>query len=281
MNSAISAFQPMTKPALQRALSTTALGRAIHVLDETSSTNSIAADLAQQGAPHGAVVIAEAQSVGRGRLGRPWHSPHGKNLYCSILLRPTQLPDHAASFLSWIPLLSAAAVARTIQVMAALRPSLKWPNDVLIVHRKIAGLLCESSGVGTPNACVIVGIGLNINERADEFPIDLRDQVTSMAIEAGRPFDRTAVLAALLSELEIRYELLVSGKPADVIDEYRMRCATIGQQVRIALGGDEVIDGLAHSIAADGSLRILRDRQTEGSRENFVDIRAGDVVHVR
>jgi BirA family biotin operon repressor/biotin-[acetyl-CoA-carboxylase] ligase len=136
--------------------------------------------------------------------------------------------------------------------------------------------------VGTPNASVVVGIGMNVNVRAEGFPTELREQATSMAIEAGQPFDRAAVLAALLSELEIRYETLVSGKPADLIDEYRMRCSTIGQRIRVELSKDEIIEGLAHSIGADGSLRIVRNESSgEPGTGESVEVRAGDVIHVR
>ncbi|MGH7233441.1 MAG: biotin--[acetyl-CoA-carboxylase] ligase [Nitrospiraceae bacterium] len=282
MNSAAAAFQPLTSRIIKTALSTKVLGRMLHVLDETPSTNSLAADLAQQGAPHGTVVVAEAQSAGRGRLGRRWHSPHGKNLYCSIILRPLSPPDQLPSLLSWIPLISAIAAARTIQAIAALRPSLKWPNDVLIGSRKIAGLLCESSGAGTATPFIVVGVGLNVNTRADTFPEEIRNLATSLVIETGRPFDRTAVLATLLSELEIRYDMLVAGGLPDLIDEYRMRCSTIGQRVRVSLAGEETVEGLAESINPDGSLRIKPERPQDRSQgRSWLDVRAGDVVHLR
>jgi BirA family biotin operon repressor/biotin-[acetyl-CoA-carboxylase] ligase len=234
------------------ALCTNTLGRSLHILDETFSTNTTALALAQDGAPDGTVVIAEAQTLGRGRLGRPWHSPPGKNLYCSIVLRRTWPPGQVSTWLSWVPLLSAAAVSRAIQVIAALRPSLKWPNDILIEHRKVGGLLCESSGAGTANFFVIVGIGVNVNMWRDTFPDDLRDSATSLAAEAGRPFDRAVLLATLLSELEVRYEAFFSGATLDIRHEYGLRCSTIGQRVRVDMANGESIEGRADSIGEDG-----------------------------
>lgn len=282
MKSAVSAFQPLTTDAIRAALSTNIFGRMLHLLDEVSSTNTVAAGLAQDGAPHGTVIVAEAQSAGRGRLGRQWHSPPGKNLYCSIILRPHPLPDQLPLWLSWIPLLCAVAAARTVQVVATLHPSVKWPNDIFVGPRKVGGLLCESSGAGTSSIFVLVGIGLNVNIRTHDFPETLRDHATSMAIEANRPFDRISVLSTLLSELEIRYETLVSGHLADLVDEYRMRCSTLGRWVRISLVGNDTLEGLAESIAGDGSLRIARGGSSAGLHgEGIVHVRAGDVVHLR
>lgn len=276
------AFQAITVQAVQAALSTKTLGRALHLLGETSSTNTIAVALAQGGAPDGTVVIAESQTAGRGRLGRQWHSPPGKNLYCSIILRAVPTPDRVAQWLSWVPLISAMATARAIQVRNALRPSVKWPNDILIGRRKVAGLLCESGGWGTPLAFVVVGIGINVNSHPETFPPNLRELATSMAAEAGRPFDRAALLATLLSELEIRCETFLLGRPTDVMQEYLARCSTLGQRVRVNLASGHSVEGWAETIAPDGSLRIIREGAPDGSYDgSVVDIRAGDVVHLR
>ncbi len=269
------AFQPLNAQGIQRALSTQSFGRTLHVLEEVTSTNTAAATLAQESAPHGTVVVAESQTAGRGRLGRHWHSPSGKNLYCSVLLRTMPTREQQPLWLSWIPLIAALAVGRAVQVVANLKPSVKWPNDILIGNRKLGGILCESSGVGTAHATVIVGIGLNVNIRRDEFPDELREIATSLAIESQRPCDRTALLATLLAELETRYESFLAGNHGDILKEYMLRCSTIGRRVRIELAHGEQMDGTAESIQTDGSLRIIRDDRTT------VDIRAGDVIHLR
>ena len=282
MSSSVSAFQPLTSQAITMALCTKTLGRSLHLLEDTPSTNSTAMSLAQDGAPDGTVVLADAQTSGRGRLGRPWYSPPGKNLYCSIILRRAMPSDQVSRWLSWVPLLSAVAVARSIQVTSGLRPSLKWPNDILIEQRKVGGLLCESSGMATANSFVIVGIGLNVNMWRDAFPADLRDLATSLAAEAGRPFDRAVLLAALLSELELRYEAFLSGT-TDIQQEYELRCATIGQRVRVGIDTEsDCIEGQAVSIGEDGSLQVMVDNpQDPFTRRTPIAIRAGDVVHVR
>lgn len=282
MSSSVSAFQPVTSQAVTKALCTNTLGRSLHILEQTPSTNSAALTLAQDGAPDGTVVVAEAQTLGRGRLGRQWYSPPGKNLYCSIILRRSMSPDFVLRWLSWVPLLSAVAVARTIQVISALRPSLKWPNDILLEHRKVGGLLCESGGTGTANAFVIVGIGLNVNMWRDSFPEDLRHLATSLAAEAGRPFDRAILLATLLSELELRYDAFFSGAGLDIKREYELRCASIGQRVRVDMANGECIEGQADSIGDDGSLQVtVEPPHGQSKRGAVVAIRAGDVIHVR
>lgn len=268
-------FQPLNAQNIQRALSTKTFGRTLHVLDEVASTNTAAAALAQEGAPHGAAVVAESQTAGRGRLGRHWHSPSGKNLYCSVLLRAMPAREQQLLWLSWIPLIAALAVGRAVQVVANLKPSVKWPNDILTGNRKLGGVLCESSGVGTAHATVIVGIGVNVNIRRDEFPEELREIATSLAIEARQLFDRAALLAALLAELETRCESFLAGNHGDILEEYMLRCSTIGRRVRIELAHGEPMDGTAESVRPDGSLRIVRNDRTT------VDIRAGDVIHLQ
>jgi len=273
------AFQPLTAQTIQRALSTKTFGRTLHVLDEVSSTNSQAAALVQQGAPHGTVVVAETQTAGRGRLGRHWYSPPGKNLYGSLILRTMPARGQQTLWLSWIPLIAALAASRAVQVVANLKPVVKWPNDILIGHRKLGGVLCESSGLGTSHAAVIVGIGLNVNVLHDDFPHELRETATSLTIEAQRPFDRAALLAALLSEMESRCESFLAGAHADILKEYVLRCGTLGRRVIVELAHGEHVDGTADSVLPDGSLRVTRTGAD--GRPQTLDIRAGDVTHLR
>ena len=269
------AFHPLNAHSIQRALSTHTFGRTLHVLEEVASTNTAAAALAQNNAPHGTVVVAETQTAGRGRLGRHWHSPSGKNLYCSVLLRTMPAREQQPHWLSWIPLIAALAVSRTVQTVTGLKPSVKWPNDILLGNRKLGGILCESSGVGTARASVIVGIGLNVNLREGEFPDELHSIATSLVIEARQPFDRAALLATLLLELETRCESFLAGNHGDILKEYMLRCSTVGQRIRVELAHGEQMDGAADSIQTDGSLRVIRDDRTT------VDIRTGDVVYLR
>src|SRR6185436_18214620 len=160
-------FTPLTTEAIAPLLRSATYGRTLHILPVTASTNSEAMALAQRGAADGTVVLAEEQTAGKGRLGRRWHSPPGENLYCSIIMRHQTGVSGLSSWLSWVPLQSALAVAQAIQKAAALTPQLKWPNDILIGSRKLGGLLCESGPAGPSGTCVVVGIGLNVNSRPE------------------------------------------------------------------------------------------------------------------
>jgi BirA family biotin operon repressor/biotin-[acetyl-CoA-carboxylase] ligase len=279
---ASAAFQALTAQSVQQALSTKAFGRTLHLLEGTSSTNTVAMTLGQEGASHGTVVVAETQTAGRGRSGRQWYSPAGKNLYCSVVLRSMPSPDQLTLWLSWIPLIAGLATARAVQTSAALQPSVKWPNDILVGTRKLGGTLCESTGLGSAHPFVVVGIGLNVNLLEHEFPDDLRELATSMAIEADRPFDRAAVLAALLLELETRCDAFLAGQHRDLMNEYVLRCSTVGRQVCIDLAHGERVEGYADSISPDGSLRVVQGgRSSRPGGGSTVNVRAGDVTHVR
>lgn len=248
----------------------------MHLHAEVDSTNRVLAALAQQGAPEGTVVVAEAQTAGRGRFGRTWLSPGGLNLYTSILLnRP--LP---AATLTWIPLLAAVAVARAVQDRTGLRAALKWPNDVLVIRggvgRKLAGILVDAIGTGaTSGRALVVGIGINVNMPLEAFPDELRATATSILIETGTPIDRAGLLADLLGELERRYEHVCAGGTGGIASAYQELCDTIGQRVRIELVGKEQVEGTAEGLASDGALRL---RTGDGK---ILEIRAGDVVHLR
>lgn len=266
--------QPLTADAVRSALSTRILGRSLYLFDETLSTNSAAAKLARDGAPHGTLVVAEHQTAGRGRLGRQWHSPAAGNLYCSLLLRELPTPNRV----SWIPLVAAVAVASAIDQVTGLRTALKWPNDMLVAERKIGGILCESTGLGTSAAVLVVGIGLNVNANRDELPDDIRPFATTMAAEAGQFFSRAELIGRLLAEFEPRYERLLSPESTMTLDEYRARCSTLGQLVRAEVGQGQWVRGRATAIADDGSLELMPDDRATTSP---ISVRAGDIVHLR
>lgn len=268
----------LTVKAVQALLHTRAFGRMLRLVPEIPSTNSAAMSLALEGAPQGTAVAADKQTAGRGRLGRRWFSPAGENLYCSVILRQPRSPEHLGLWLPWVPLLSAIAVVRAIERVAGFRPSLKWPNDILIDRQKLGGLLCESTGPRTGGTVVVVGIGLNVNSRPETFPADLRDGSTSLAAEAGRSFDRALVLATILDEMEDASDRLLGGAPEGFVREYSAFCATLGQRVRVSHADGRMIEGVALSIGPDGALHIAQDESEAGG---MLAVHAGDVIHLR
>jgi BirA family biotin operon repressor/biotin-[acetyl-CoA-carboxylase] ligase len=274
-------FEPLTREAVLACLRTQSLGRGLQILEETTSTNSEAANLAQLGIEHGTVVVAERQTEGKGRLGRTWHSPAGGNLYCSVILKASTPRNQPPAGLSLIPLVAAVAIARAVQTVTALQPMVKWPNDLLVRQRKVGGVLCESGVAGRQHLYVIVGIGLNVNVPRERFPEALREGATSLLSEAGHSVDRAALLASLLFELEQRVDGLLDNlndMPSPLLDEYTGLCCTLGQKVRVTLADGGYVEGMAERIVMDGSLRIVRDQASGGGR---VDVHAGDVVHLR
>lgn len=161
--------------------------------------------LLEPDAPEGAVAVADEQTEGRGRLGRSWHAPAGKALLVSVLLRPRVAPPR----LPELTLVAGEAVAAAIKQLAGLEPAIKFPNDVLVRGRKVAGILAESS-----EGRVVLGIGVNANQAADELPPEAQTEPTSLLVELGRPVDRAALLAAVLAELEVAYDRWLSGTGA-------------------------------------------------------------------
>lgn len=272
----------LTLDAIRRHLRTRTVGQTLELLDETSSTNTVALTLAHAGASDGTVVLADHQTAGRGRLGRAWHSPRGSNLYCSIVLRRDIEPEHLANWLSWVPLTAGMAAARAMTCISDLRPMLKWPNDILMGSRKVGGVLCEGAGLQKRHPCVVVGIGMNVNVEANSFPDEFREHATSLAAEAGRQFNRAELLATLLRELETVWEELSAQSGAERVRGYSRVCATLGRTVEVQLLGNASVRGRAIAIGLDGSLHVRQDATGEGAGHiEPVIVRAGDVVHVR
>jgi BirA family biotin operon repressor/biotin-[acetyl-CoA-carboxylase] ligase len=229
---------------------------------DIDSTNREAADLARAGAPEGVVVVADHQTAGRGRLDRTWEAPSGSSLLLTALLRPTLV----APRLHLVTMAVALAAADACVEVAGFSPELKWPNDLVVGGRKLAGVLAEASFDGTELEWVVVGIGVNVNW-PDDLPADLDGIAVAANHVAGRTVDRERLLVELLARLETRYSSLDS-----VAGDYRARCATIGRDVRVDLPG-ETFEGRAVDVDDDGHLVV-----DTGDRARTVA--AGDVVHV-
>lgn len=246
--------------AVQPLLRTVALGRYWFFRTELSSTNRIAAELAAAGAPQGLVVSAEAQTQGRGRLGRRWHSPAGRNLYVSVLLRP----DVAAVRVPQISLLTALALRRALaEVCPRLRAAVKWPNDIWVGSRKLGGILCEMDAELDRVRHVIVGVGLNVNLTAADLPADLVGRATSVRLEIGAPVSRPPLLAAFLNALEaLLHEWLKGGDLGPFVGEIESCSVLAGKRIRVDVG-QRTVEGLAVGLATDGRLRLRTDNGTE------------------
>lgn len=246
--------------AVQPLLHTVDLGRYWLFQPVLPSTNRAAAELAAAGAPQGLVVTAEAQTQGRGRLGRHWHSPAGLNLYLSILLRP----DVAASRVPQISLLTALAVRRALaEVCPRLPVAVKWPNDLWVGSRKLGGILCEMEAELDRVRHVIVGIGLNVNLTAADLPADLVDRATSVLLELGTPVSRPHLLAALLNAFEaLLQEWLQGDDLAPFIAELEACSVLAGRRIRVDFGRHAVV-GVASGLATDGRLRLRPDHGDE------------------
>ena len=235
------------------------MGRQITCFSEAGSTNSEAFRLAESGAPEGTVVLADRQTAGKGRMGRRWESPPAVNLYCSIVLRPG-LPPYEAPQLTF---LSAVAVARTIKVITGLQPAIKWPNDLLINGCKVAGLLNEMQAETDRVGFVILGIGVNLNMRFEQFPDDLRSPATSLLLASGRPVSRLQFVARLLHELEQEYQRFLQQGFEPVRREWEQFCNAYGRTVRVETGNQMIIGDFI-GIDHDGALLVrLAENRTE------------------
>jgi BirA family transcriptional regulator, biotin operon repressor / biotin---[acetyl-CoA-carboxylase] ligase len=253
---------------IQPILGTKWLGKKIHYFDSIDSTNSTAYRLALEGAGEGEAVIAEAQGKGRGRLGRPWVSPPFSNLYLSVILRP-KLPPHRASLITFM---AAVAAANAIEKYSGLTPLIKWPNDLLLKKRKVAGLLNEIHSETDRIHFVILGMGVNLNMDKESFPRELRPKATSLKSEMGRPVSRKDFVCSLLKELEQWYEVFLKEGGGPVLQAWRDRAQIEGKRVRVTSFGDVLI-GRAIDVDSDGAL-ILETRRGEQKR-----IVAGDIEY--
>ena len=233
---------------------TRVIGRDIRVFEQTTSTNDVIEKLARDGVKEGAVVFAESQTQGRGRLGRKWMSPARKGLWFSVLLRPDLRPQQATQ----LTVAAATALARGIRNETGLQPEIKWPNDLLVRGKKIAGILTELNAELDHVKYIVLGIGVDVNLGAFEFPSDLRKTATSLKAELGSPVPRPELAVSILRELDSDYARVCSGDFADVADEWEALCSTIGQRVVIRTGQNQ-IRGRAESLGDDGALIIRTD----------------------
>ncbi len=252
--------------AIQSGLECRWVGSRVHCFDETDSTNLQACRLGDEGATDGLVVIADRQSSGKGRMGRRWESPGGVNLYASILLRPPILPFEAPK----LTFLSAVAVCRAINICTGLQPTVKWPNDILLNGAKVAGLLNEMSSETDQVHYVVLGIGVNLNMNAEQFPEGLRYPATSLAIVAGQVISRLDFTRTLLQEIDALYQIYLEQGSTPILSAWTELCDLTGKSVQVDCNESQV-EGTMIGLAEDGALLV---RTAAGKIES---IYAGDV----
>ena len=246
------------------------LWASVRVVSSTGSTN---ADLLARGGPEGQVLVAEEQTAGRGRAGRTWVSRPGASLTFSVLLRPGSVPPSARG---WLPLLTGVAVAAGVRSAAGVEARLKWPNDVMVGDRKLAGILAEQSADGD---AVVIGVGLNVATQERELPVSPAGLPATSLLVEGADVGREAVLAEILRSLE-RWYLGFSADPDPVrsglLAQYRAACATLGRQVRVELPAGRVLAGLAEGVDPSGRLLVR-----PAGAMSATPVSAGDVIHLR
>jgi BirA family transcriptional regulator, biotin operon repressor / biotin---[acetyl-CoA-carboxylase] ligase len=252
---------------LQKKLAGKFIGHKLYYYPETGSTNDEAYRLGLDGAEEGTVVIAGRQTKGKGRLARSWHSPAGSNIYTSLILRP-HLPPAAAPQIS---LVAGVAVADVLEQYCAGKVELKWPNDVLIAGKKVCGILAQMKMSGSAVDFVVLGIGINVNIGADQFPEDIWKIATSLAVSTGSEIYRPELIISLYENLAKWYKKLLQNGFAAVKEKWLSLAPMIGQNVQVMFR-DEVVSGRALDLDDDGSLIILT------AKNEKLKISAGDAT---
>jgi BirA family biotin operon repressor/biotin-[acetyl-CoA-carboxylase] ligase len=255
---------------IRDGLTTRWLGKTIHWYDAVDSTNLIAIEMAQRGAPEGTVVLADQQLSGRGRSNRSWHSPAGVGIYCSIVLRPKMAPAKG----QLITLMASVSLVEAIARRTGLSPRVKWPNDILINNRKVAGILLESRLSGAQIGYAVIGFGINVNNDSADLPEDIRVKASSLLVELKKPVDRSTLVMDIFSEFEKIYDKFQRQDFAVILEQWRHYSSTLGQRVRI-WQRDRALEGIALDVTEDGGLLL----KVEGDKQTV--IHAGDVEHLR
>ena len=256
----------LTEVELKWQLDTDIIGKKIYSYKETGSTNDIAHKIAASGEKEGALVIAEYQTKGRGRLGRKWVSPRSRGVYLSVVLRPNILPRE----ISIITLFSSLAVAKTIRKDIGLSALIKWPNDILINNKKVCGILTELNGEADKVNYVIAGIGVNVNTKKELLP----EGASSLCAERGEDIDRIDFTKSLLVNLDKYYKAFLGGEIDLILNEYKRFSAILDRNVKINYH-NRSMTGRAVDVDKDGALVLRMDN---GFHERVL---AGDVTMLR
>jgi len=254
---------------IQRGLSTNYIGKEIFYFPKLKSTNIIAKEKAlhrAEGINEGTVIIAERQSAGKGRLGRKWFSPEG-GIWLSIILYPRLSP----SYISRITLMTAVVVVKVIEKCTQIKTQIKWPNDILINNKKVCGILTEMSAELDIINWVVVGIGVNVNIKRQEFPKDIRERTTSLKEVLGKEISRVKLVQIFLQEFEKYYGLLKKKESFTILNEWKLRSHTLGKKIKVNIG-EKIVTGEAIDISEEGAL-ILKKKDGE-----LIEIISGTII---
>jgi len=244
---------------IREGLTTALVGQKdIIYFKETDSTNLRARDLADKGAPEGTVVISENQTRGRGRRGRDWFSQVGKGIYASIILRPSIPPSEAPK----IVIMASVAGAETLVREAGVDATIKWPNDLLVNGKKIAGILIEIGSELDRIHYLIVGIGLNVNIPADCFPADLKERATSILVEREIPLSRVHLIRGFLQWFEYYYDVMQAGRFDEILLRWNHYSDIVGRRVMIDVSGEKYTGVVSH-VDHNGVLVVMDTAGTE------------------
>jgi BirA family biotin operon repressor/biotin-[acetyl-CoA-carboxylase] ligase len=242
---------------LMRRLETNVhIGKSVFCYESVGSTNDVAHRFAKDGARSGTIIIAEFQTAGRGRNAKKWIAQKGENIMASVILRPTVPLEH----LTYLPLLAALSVAQAIEEVVGERAEIKWPNDVLIRRKKVAGVLVETSAQSGAVDYVVVGIGLNVNQK--EFPDDLAQSATSLFLETGVTHNQTMLFISLMQFLDANYARLIIGNVESILNMWRVHCEMLGKHITFYQGNVKR-EGVAIDIDERGFLKVRIDHKEE------------------
>jgi BirA family biotin operon repressor/biotin-[acetyl-CoA-carboxylase] ligase len=243
---------------LQKALTTRTLGRQLHLFNRISSTNEFAKRIARRGAPAGTLVLADAQSSGRGRHRRRWESPPDRGLWFSFVMRS----QATARQLGLLPLLVGAVIVEELEKLLGRAFHVKWPNDVLAEGKKVCGILCEAQFTPPNIDCLVVGVGLNVNQSAEEFPHALRGRAQSLAMMMQKPLDRKDLLLHLLHGLDHAF-FSTDHLPVEKLQFWKNACKDIGATIALRHGREHMI-GIFETVSERGELMLRRGDLLQG-----------------
>ena len=232
-------------------LKTKKIGQKVFAYNSIHSTNTQAFKIAESGEPEGTIVTAEKQTKGKGRLGRSWHSPPKAGIYVSIILKPKFKPEYAPG----LSIMTAAALADTISNFCDKKVQIKWPNDILINGKKVAGILTELSTDNGDINSVVIGVGINVNHTADDFPNELKDIATSIRKVSRKKVNRVDLLKLFLFEFEKNYELYKKSRLKKLLSKIKKYSSLIGSEVKLK-SGRKIISGKAVDIDLSGALLV-------------------------